>query len=235
MAVEHTLEQNYTTKLNFRLGCLKFGNGSFSFVNASTADLQSVATSCNTDYRMNKRYLTAIRERQIPTIDDETVYSTVREALSSVMSSRVAKLDGRDNIRNRTKGRNELEAIFSSVKSSYHAANPNPQQSNARRFFKPNLAEYQALNKDALPSVVPPTYPNKRYGLRVVFPTDPTTRRDIQMEVDANKEALYAQLLANREGKKQQKEEQLKEEQDIISQIKTSLELASTLKEQLKI
>ena len=50
------------------------------------------------------------------------------------------------------------------------------------------------------------------------------------MEADANKEALVAQLLANREGKKKQKEERLKEEQDILSQIKTSLELASTLK-----
>jgi len=88
MAVEHTLEHNYTTKLSFRLGCLKFANSSFSFVNVVTPnDAESNATSCNTDYRMNKRYLTALRDRLNPTLDDSTVYSTVRDAVSSVVSS----------------------------------------------------------------------------------------------------------------------------------------------------
>lgn len=68
-AIEHTLETGYTTKLNFKVGVLRFANGLVKFMNAQTggghrtrnADSVSQATSCNSDYRMNKRYLTALR------------------------------------------------------------------------------------------------------------------------------------------------------------------------------
>jgi hypothetical protein len=45
-----------------------------------------------------------------------------------------------------------------------------------------------------------------------VFPTDITTRRDIQTEIDATRDAVYAQLLADREAKMASKEDNLKED-----------------------
>jgi len=78
-----------------------------------------------------------------------------------------------------------------------------------------------------LPSVVSPMFPSDAYGKRVVFPTDPSTRRDIQMEVDATRDAVLAQILAKREGRQYEKDEKVKEEIDFLSQIKNSLELAS--------
>ena len=53
MAVEHTMEQGYTVKLDLRLGQLRFANGLFSFGTAPKAnkeDAASQATSCNTEY-----------------------------------------------------------------------------------------------------------------------------------------------------------------------------------------
>lgn len=54
MAVEHTMEQGYTVKLDLRLGQLRFANGLFSFSTApkanNRADTASQATSCNTEY-----------------------------------------------------------------------------------------------------------------------------------------------------------------------------------------
>ena len=72
MAIEHTMEAGYTAKLNLRIGTLKFVNGKFYFINsevqANQFDQVSKATSCNTEYRVNKRYLTNLRER--PTDQD---------------------------------------------------------------------------------------------------------------------------------------------------------------------
>lgn len=70
-----------------------------------------------------------------------------------------------------------------SAKSGYHAANPNPQSTQRNRFNKPNLAEFQAQLKGSLatglPGIMPPTYPNEKFGRRVIFPHDTTSRRDI--------------------------------------------------------
>ena len=67
MAIDHTMETGYTAKLNFRIGTLKFANSKFYFINsegkANQFDQVSKATSCNTEYRVNKRYLTNLRER----------------------------------------------------------------------------------------------------------------------------------------------------------------------------
>lgn len=65
MCVDHTMETGYTSKLNLRIGFLKFANGQFKFVNNNegAGDAASEATSCNTEYRTNKRYLTNLRER----------------------------------------------------------------------------------------------------------------------------------------------------------------------------
>ena len=62
MAVESTTEQGYTVKLNLRIGKLRFANGKFCFMNEAN-DTMSQATSCNTEYRINKRYLTTLKNR----------------------------------------------------------------------------------------------------------------------------------------------------------------------------
>ena len=87
MAIESTLEQGYTSKINLRIGSLRFKNGLFSFEpnQPQLADGISNATSCNTEYRINKRYLTTLRNRPSENMND-TVYSTVRDALSAVRS-----------------------------------------------------------------------------------------------------------------------------------------------------
>ena len=89
-AVENTMETGYISKLDLRgVGQLRFGqDGQFLFVNKSNKSLKqdddntSQATSCNTDYRVNKRYLTTLRERP-GDYDRETVFSTVRDVLLS--------------------------------------------------------------------------------------------------------------------------------------------------------
>ena len=67
MALEHTMEIGYSVKLNFRIGTLKFTDGKFYFINsesqANQFDQVSKATSSDTNYRVNKRYLTNLRER----------------------------------------------------------------------------------------------------------------------------------------------------------------------------
>ena len=84
-----------------------------------------------------------------------------------------------------------------------------------------------------LPGIVPPQYPEAKFSKRVVFPTDTSTRRDIQVEIDATRDAVYAQLLAGRENKKLQKEEKLNEENEMLSQIKESLDMANQKKRSL--
>lgn len=86
MCVDHTMETGYTTKLNLRFGHLKFADGEFRFLNSEGADTASTATSCNTEYRTNKRYLTNLRERPNGGFDSETYYSSVRDAVSSIVS-----------------------------------------------------------------------------------------------------------------------------------------------------
>ena len=67
MALEHTMEIGYSVKLNFRIGMLRFSENKFHFVNtesqANQFDQVSKATSSDTNYRVNKRYLTNLRER----------------------------------------------------------------------------------------------------------------------------------------------------------------------------
>ena len=72
MAIESTLEQGYTSKINLRVGSLRFNNGLFSFEpnQAQIADGISNATSCNTEYRVNKRYLTTLRNRPVENLND---------------------------------------------------------------------------------------------------------------------------------------------------------------------
>ena len=97
-------------------------------------------------------------------------------------------------------------SVQTSTASGYHAANPNPQNKHRQRYQKANLAEFQGKLKGAqatgLPGIVPPQYPEAKFSKRVVFPTDKETRRDIQVEIDETRDAVYAQLLAGRESEK---------------------------------
>ena len=104
--------------------------------------------------------------------------------------------------------------------------------------MRPNLAEFQEKvhtkhGATGLPGIVSPNYPDDKFGRRVIFNTDKTTRRDIQNEIDATRDAVYAQLLANRESKKQSKEDHLRQEQDMLGQIKESLQMAQQKKRNL--
>ena len=96
MAVENTMEHGYKTKLNFKVGALRFADEKFKFFNngesgtlgARALDSASNATSCDTNYRVNKRYLTTLRARpEEGALDEETVYSTVKDALSQVQAA----------------------------------------------------------------------------------------------------------------------------------------------------
>ena len=84
------METGYTTKLNLRIGHLRFtDDGKFQFINSGNErqhDSVSQATSCNTEYRVNKRYLTNLKERT-GEFDQETVFSTVKDALSNMSSA----------------------------------------------------------------------------------------------------------------------------------------------------
>jgi len=120
-------------------------------------DSVSQATSCNTEYRVNKRYLTSLRDRPD---DQETVFSTVRDALSNV-SSATPRSRQRVGFFSPTPGASsanngfqtsramkmavDAESIFSarsSQRSRFHAANPNPQATAKERFLRPNMAEF---------------------------------------------------------------------------------------------
>jgi flavin-binding protein dodecin len=60
MAVETAMKKSYNVKLNFRLGWLKFNDNCFYFDNlAQKSDLDNVTmTSCNTEFRANKWFMT---------------------------------------------------------------------------------------------------------------------------------------------------------------------------------
>ena len=157
LCIDHTMEAGYTTKLDLRIGHLRFANEKFKFVNGennAAADgsvSEAGLTSCNTDYRTNKRYLTNLRERPNGTIDQETQYSTVRDAISSIVSGNVRtpnqKSRRRDAFFSPERGvPRGPDSIFSETRSrrrmsEFHAANPNPQ-SAARTFRNLNLADY---------------------------------------------------------------------------------------------
>ena len=65
LAVESTCEQGYTIKLNLRIGRLRFFNGKFNFVTPGPGlDAVSNTTTC-TEYRINKRYLTTLKNRPV--------------------------------------------------------------------------------------------------------------------------------------------------------------------------
>ena len=89
------------------------------------------------------------------------------------------------------------------------------------------MAEFQEQvkisNPTGLPGLMSPRYPEDKFHKRVVFPTDKTTRRDIQTEIDATRDDVYAQILAKREERKQEKEEKVRDEMDYLSTIKESL------------
>jgi hypothetical protein len=102
-----------------RVGCLKFINGRMFFdkLNSNAID-QATITSCNTEFRNNKRHLTNIRspdatlgEKEEPlSVRDTITLATARTPRShkSVPES-VA-----------------MKSRASSNNMSYHAANPNP-------------------------------------------------------------------------------------------------------------
>ena len=237
MAVENTLETGYTNKLNLRIGLLRFTQDGFQFINNGQGrqnDSVSQATSSNTEFRVNKRYLTNLRDRP-GDYDRETVFSTVKDALSNISSAtpksrqRIGffspapgmKSSGAGNPTSMLKKATDVDSMFSasaaSQRSRFHAANPNPQATAKERFLRPNLAEFQEKvhtkhGATGLPGIVSPNYPDDKFGRRVIFNTDKTTRRDIQNEIDATRDAVYAQLLANRESKKQSKEDLMRQE-----------------------
>lgn len=62
--------------------------------------------------------------------------------------------------------------------------------------------EYKNAPMTGLPGIMSARVPEQKFGLRVVFPTDNSTRRDIQPEINANKDYVYSQLLASEEAKK---------------------------------
>ena len=196
LAVESTIEQGYTIKLNLRIGQLRFSNGKFNFIQSDTIDAFSSTTSCNTEYRINKRYLTTLKDRPVSQFNDrDSIYSTVKDALSVVSPGNRprSKLAGHDTV---------TASIFSnSTKSGYHAANPNPQNNSRCRYNRPSMAEQtlQTGIATGLPGIGSPHNPSQNQGRRVVFPNDVTTRRDIQGEIDATRDAVYAQLLAKKE------------------------------------
>jgi len=98
MAVETAMKKNYNVKLNFRVGWLKFCDNSFYFDNlASKKDLENATvTSCNTEFRTNKWFMTNFKIPKIKGIDlnsgDEISYkSSVRETIASVISARTPR------------------------------------------------------------------------------------------------------------------------------------------------
>ena len=46
--------------------------------------------------------------------------------------------------------------------------------------------EYKNAPMTGLPGIMSARVPEQKFGLRVVFPTDNSTRRDIQPEINAN-------------------------------------------------
>ena len=87
-------------KLNLRLGWLKFASdGQFYFDNLATQkDYCSSATSCNTQFRTNKQFLTNFRNNRIVgtsananTTDEFSYKSSIRSTIASVLSARTPK------------------------------------------------------------------------------------------------------------------------------------------------
>ena len=96
--------------------------------------------------------------------------------------------------------------------------------------FQQKLAGSQATG---LPGIVSPMFPDDNFGKRVVFNTDKATRRDIQTEIDATRDANYAQIMAKHENKALRRDESKRQEQDMLSQIKESLAQANQRKRSL--
>ena len=64
MAIGATVTKDYRIKLNYRLGFLKFRNSKFFFDNMPKSGDFDGITSSNSVFRVNKRFLTNIRERR---------------------------------------------------------------------------------------------------------------------------------------------------------------------------
>lgn len=194
-SVENTMESGYTSKLDLKVGQLRFSEeGQFQFVNNGPSlksklneDSVSQATSCNTTYRIDKRHLTTLRERP-GDYDQETVFSTVKDALSqSVFSSvtptgrqRFGYMSPAPGARANFDKRVDADSIFSAQSlhpASFHAANPNPQATAKERFLN---SMRQATN-GMMPGLIP-NYLKEKPSRRMVFNTD----------VEAHKEAIYA-------------------------------------------
>jgi hypothetical protein len=67
MAVETAMKKSYNVKLNFRIGWLKFSDNSVYFDNlASKQDFENATvTSCNTEFRTNKWFMTNFKMPKI--------------------------------------------------------------------------------------------------------------------------------------------------------------------------
>lgn len=114
------MRKNYQVKLNLRVGFLKFVENTVRFDNlASDRDLDAMSkTTCNTEFKANKWFLTNYRGPRAAAPDAETEVSyrsSVRDAISSVISPRTPK--------SMTSGR---LSVVSRRTASLHAGTANP-------------------------------------------------------------------------------------------------------------
>jgi len=129
------VEKDYQVKLNMKVGLLKFINCAMLFENMpQRADGDNVTlTSCNTEFRNNKRFLTNLREKKQfgaldqPDRESMTYYSSVRDTISKATTPRTPHSHGRSM------------ATSTRSNSMYHAANPNPQSIRGRNL---NIQDY---------------------------------------------------------------------------------------------
>ena len=83
LAIQATVVKDYRIKLNLRFGFLKFTSSRFFWENAPMPGEPDGVTSANSEFRMNKRFLTNIRERPggnssvLPPDSTSTFYSSV--------------------------------------------------------------------------------------------------------------------------------------------------------------
>ena len=247
MAVEATVAKEYRIKLNPRLGFLKFSTGKFFFDNMPQAgDLDGV-TSSNTEYRVNKRFLTNIRERrsnaQHSTVvpDDQTTFyssvvSTIRGASTqkSILTPKGRSIDI-FQAPNHLASRALSSHRGSRASSTYNYANPNPQTSKGR-LQRPNVETILRKQADRTgpPQLMDPIYSAQdKFGKKVVFPVDQVSRVDFDKLYAENRDYILQQAMLGKEKRALMKEENLDEDQDYLEKVQASLDAAKKKKKEL--
>lgn len=123
-AIQNTVSKDYHVKINLRIGWLKVINQRLFFDQLGKADRHDHAstTSCGTEFKFNKRFMTNIRTRKEAALEERESI-TYRSSVRDIISNATAKTP-RSSTTSHFKTGGTAKSLTEA--SAYHAANPNP-------------------------------------------------------------------------------------------------------------